>query len=134
MNTGFVLWVSIVVLYGIALIGQCCSRKIFFFGFYASRVVILICTAIIIHHMGQLMHKVRYSLRMMVYYNNAVDKHCLDNYTLFESNIEDDLKRAWRLCANSLSFSVLTIVGLSMEILFGVWCIQPIQLKPALLL
>ena len=60
-STGYAFWVSITVLYGLALLG-CCSRKVFFAMFYSSRVVILICLCIMIHHMGQMCFRVNHGL------------------------------------------------------------------------
>jgi len=52
--------------------------------YYSSRAVILICLCIIIHHTGQMCSKVNYSLSKLVFYNEAKDSGCFDEYSVID--------------------------------------------------
>lgn len=45
------LWITLIPLYLVAFTGLC-FRKAFYFGFYTSRLVLLVCLSMIIHHLS----------------------------------------------------------------------------------
>jgi len=128
-NAGFAFWVTLTVLYGIALLG-CCSRKVIFFCFYTSRIVIFICLCIMIHHLGQMLHRINFSRAKLDYFKDAVKYECMDDYSLLNQRIlQHDLDEAWQLLSKGLAFSCVVLVITLTEMCCGVSCL-PILAHP----
>ena len=44
--------------------------------------------------------------------------------------MERDLNRAWTLCSKGIVFSVLVLAFTCAEIVLGLFCLQPVEIKP----
>ena len=129
-STGLALWITITALVTVSLIGLLFSSRITFAAFYLSRFVLICCLGIIVHHMGQMIVKVRGGLDSMDFYTQAQAKQCMDQYSVFaQERIEADLNRAWRLCADSIVFSVLVLAFTCAEIVLGLCMLQPLEIR-----
>ena len=126
-SAAYAFWITLTVLYGLALLG-CCSRKVFFFAFYSSRIVIVICLSIMLHHMGQMLVKVNYGLNKISFYEKAIENNCMDDYSrINDVTIKSDLTEAWRHCVNSIVFTVVVLTLTVSEMCCGISCLPLIK-------
>lgn len=117
------LYITVAVLYIVALFG-CCFKRPFFFAFYSSRVVLIICLSIILQHVGYTWMKVNGGLRILDDYRYTVVNSCGDQYAMMPSEqMDSNLNEAKYFLGSIIAFCVVVLVLTLMEVVVGMWFI-----------
>lgn len=128
-DTALAFVITIGVLYLIALVGLK-FKQLFYFAFFMSRIVVVVCLSIIINSMIQTIPIIRNALNQAATYEIAVGNTCGDPLALVDSTqIKAQMNEAKSSYIGILVFSWI-VLGLTIaEILCGWCCVQPYNFK-----
>lgn len=117
------LWITLIPLYFVAFTGFC-FRKAFYFGFYTSRLVLLVCLSMIIHHLSFTLVIVNNATRQSEQFGLSQTNNCGDQYSLLDKEkIDKNLAVCWYRCFSSLLMCVVVLCITLNEVLCSVCCI-----------
>lgn len=124
-RAGLALLISMAALYGVALCGLF-AKRFFYFGFFSSRAVLIVCLSIIIHHMFMTQPTIQHGLNQASNYRLSRENQCGDQYVLMdEHKLQTNLTEAMELYRAIIAFSWTTLAFTVGECIVGTVFVLP---------
>lgn len=124
-RAGLALLITMAALYAIALCGLF-AKRFFYFGFFSSRAVIIVCLSIILNHMFLTQPTIEHGLTQASNYRLSRENQCGDQYTLMnEKQLQTNLTEAMDLYKAIIAFSWTTLAFTICEIILGTVFVLP---------